>query len=678
MKSNKREFNNINIINNRFYFLIILIIIAFLIIVCNLYIVQISNNRKYKNLLDSLTVDTVKSRSVPRGRIYDRNYNLLVDNVGVKTIFYKRKKGTSTSDIIDVIKLLKNHIELDMSNVSDFILKDYYKVIYNEEYNNKLSKEEIEKYNKREISSSDIEKLKYERITEEDLKLIDKKEAYLYYLMHKGYYYDENIIKTYASEEEYAYVASNIDKLNGVNVKLEWERKYLYGDTFRTILGTISSTSSGVPIELKDYYLSKGYSLNDKVGVSYLEYQYEDILKGSKAIYKLNEDNSYSLIKEGVRGNDIVLTIDINLQREIEKILSEEVMNAKVNDYNTSLYDGSDVIVVEPSTGEILAFSSIFLLEDKGEYKLYDNSPSLLTNPVTPGSMIKGASISTGYKYGAIDIGTSFYDECIKILNTPPKCSWTSGIGLVNDVEALAISSNVYQYKTALNVANASYYYDSPLIIDESAFIKYREMFKEYGLGIKTNIDLPVESLGLTGDKIDAGLLLDLAIGQYDTYTPVQLASYISTIAERGNRYKLHFLKEVRNPSNNEEIGSLKEKIEPVLVHKVELEDKYIDRIRLGFSEVMNSIGYGYMGDVPDPAGKTGTAESFKDTDDDGYIDKETISRGFVGYAPSENPKFSMVILSPNVKYSENSDYSSPVNYKISERVANKVFEFLK
>ena len=93
---------------------------------------------------------------------------------------------------------------------------------------------------------------------------------------------------------------------------------------------------------------------------------------------------------------------------------------------------------------------------------------------------------------------------------------------------------------------------------------------------------------------------------------------------------------------------------------------------------MMNSIGYGYMGDVIDPAGKTGTAESFKDTDNDGYIDKETISRGFVGYAPSDNPKFSMVILSPNVKYSENSDYSSLVNYKISERVANKVFEILK
>jgi cell division protein FtsI/penicillin-binding protein 2 len=203
-------------------------------------------------------------------------------------------------------------------------------------------------------------------------------------------------------------------------------------------------------------------------------------------------------------------------------------------------------------------------------------------------------------------------------------------------------------------------------------------MFKQYGLGVKTNIDLPVESLGLEGNKVDSGLLLDLSIGQYDTYTPVMLGSYISTIATSGKRYQLHFLKEIRNPSNDEKIGTLKQKIEPKLINEVDLDPKYMDRIRLGFSKVMNSTGYDYMGDVIDPSGKTGTAETFKDTDDDGLIDKETMSKGFIGYAPKDNPKFSMVILSPNVKYSKTSDYTSPVNYKISKRVANKVFEILK
>lgn len=664
--------------NRRLYVLLFFIIFGFALIIYQLTNIQIINNDLYKEKLDNLTISTVKSTSTPRGRIYDRNYNLLVDNVGVKTIYYKRKKGTDFNEQLRIIKLLKDNIDIDYSSVSNTNLKEFYSLKYKDKFDKKITKKEYLKYKKRELKESDLRKIKMERINETDLNKIDKKEAYLYYLMNKGYYYNENIIKTYASENEYAYVANNIDKLNGVNVKLEWERKYLYGDTFRLILGNISNSSSGIPKELKNKYLKKGYSLNDKVGVSYLEYQYEDILKGEKAIYKLNDDNSYTLLKDGKRGNDIVLTIDINLQKEIEQILDEEIMNAKVNDYNTSLYDGSHVIVTDPKTGEILAFASRMIVNDNGEYKIYDNSPALLTNPVTPGSIVKGASISVGYKYGAIDIGTRMLDECVKIQNTPEKCSWISGIGVIDDAEALAISSNSYQYKTAMRVANANYYYDGPLSVDKSAFDKYRDMFNEYGLGVKTNIDLPVESVGVIGDKYDSGLLLDFSIGQYDTYTPIQISSYISTIASSGNRFQLHLLKEIRNTSNNDKIGTLKEEIKPKLVHKVNLDDKYIDRIRLGFSKVMNVTGYGYMGDVPEPSGKTGTAESFKDTDDDGLIDKATISRAFIGYAPKDNPKFTVTILSPNVKYSETSDYSSSVNYKISKRVSNKVFEILK
>ena len=667
-----------DLINRRLLLLIIITVFSFFFIIYSLNNIMIDNHIFYVNKLKSLKTDTIYSTSTPRGRIYDRNYNLLVDNVGVKTIFFKRFNGIKDGDIKKTIKLLHDNIEIDYSLVDENMIKKYYKFIYKNEFNNKLTQKEKEKYKRRILSKDDLDELCFKRITKKEMDKVSKEEAYIYYLMNKGYYYDENVIKTYASDEEYAYVASNLNELKGINVKLEWERKYIYGDTFRTILGNISSSSSGVPIELKDYYLSKGYSLNDKVGISFLEYQYEDLLKGEKAIYKLNDDNSYSLLKDGKRGNDIVLTIDINLQKAVEDILDEEVMYAKKYDYNTSLYDGSSVIIVEPSSGEILAFASKYLLEKNNDYMLYDNSPSLLTNPVTPGSMIKGASISTGYKEHVIDIGSKFYDECIKILNTPKKCSWSNNIGLVNDLEALAISSNVYQYKTAIAVAGANYYYNSPLVINSDAFDKYRNMFKQYGLGIKTNIDLPVESIGEKGIKYDAGLLLDLSIGQYDTYTPVQLASYISTIASYGNRYQLHFLKEIRDSSNDNKIGALLERIEPKLLNTIDLDKKYIDRIREGFKRVMYQTGYGYMGELYDSAGKTGTAESFKDTDNDGYIDKETISKGFVGYAPSENPKFSMVILSPNVKYNENSEYISPVNYKISRKVANKVFEFLK
>ena len=579
----------------------------------------------------------------------------------------KREKEYDSNKLLKSIKLLRDHIDINYDLVTEDNLKDYY--LFINRNNNLMTKEEKKKLEERKITKKEVDELIRSRINTEE---IDRKEAYLYYLVNNGYYYEEKIIKRNASEEEYAFVASNISNLSGFNVKIEWERKYLYGDTFRSILGSIST--NGVPKEYKDEYLRKGYKLNDIVGISNLEYQYEDYLKGEKAIYKLNDDNSYTLVKEGIRGKDIVLTIDINLQKEIENILTEEIINAKENDLNTSLYDGSKVIVTNPYTGEILAYVSKEIINNN----IYDNSETLSTSVVTPGSIVKGASISTGYKYGAIDIGDVMLDECIKIKNKPSKCSWKKGIGYINDIEALMISSNSYQFKTAIKVSGEPYTYNGDLNISKETFDKYRNMFKEYGLGIKTGIDLPVEATGNIGDKYDSDMLLDLVIGQYDTYTPIQIASYISTIATSGNRYKLHFLKEVRESSNDDSLGDIYLEYKPILLNKVSLDDKYISRIRLGFSKVMLSLGYGYMGDVPDPSGKTGTSNSFKDTDNDGVIDRETISKAFIGYAPSENPKFSIVILSPHVSDLTYGEYVSNVNYRISERVSNKVFDFLQ
>lgn len=665
----------------RFIILTVIMIILFSAIILKLFNVQIIDKEKYIKSLDSLTVDEVYSTSTPRGRIYDRNYNLLVDNIGVKTIIYKRKNSTTTKDQISLAYKLISKVDIDYSKLDKINLKEFYMANNKEICDKKITDDEMKKFDERKISSKDINKLKLDRITDEELNEYtekDKKAAYVYYLMNKGYYYDEKIIKTYATDEEYAYVAENLSSLNGFNVKLEWERKYLYGDVFRTILGNISDSSSGIPIELKDKYLKDGYMLNDRVGVTYLEYQYESLLKGDKVKYLLNDDNSYTILDEGSRGHDIVLTIDINIQKEVEKILEEEVVNAKKNDYNTTYYSGSHVIITKPNTGEILAMASKQVVNKNDEYKVYDNTPALLTNPVTPGSIVKGASMTVGYQTGAIDIGTTMLDECVKIQNTPAKCSWTSGLGYLDDISALSYSSNSYQYKTAMRVAKANYYYNGPLIIDESAFDTYRNTFAEFGLGKKTNIDLPVESYGFMGTSKNPGHLLDFAIGQYDTYTPVQIANYIDTIASSFNKYQLHLLKEIHEKTNSDKLGKIKEKIEPKIISKVNLDEKYASRIKLGFETVMTSLGYGYMGEVDSPAGKTGTSESFYDSDGDGNIDVPTISKAFVGFAPSNNPKFSIVVLSPNVKYGENSEYISPVNNKISSRVSNKVFEILQ
>ena len=664
------------IMNRRFGLIIVLLISIYLVIGCRLFNLQILKNSEYNDKLAMATEKTIESTSAPRGRIYDRNHKLLVDNEGIKTIYYKKQNGITTKEEIELAYEVSNNIDIDYSKIDDNKLKDFYYKSHYKECRKKITDEEWDLYNKRKLNDKDIDKLIYERLDDEISEYTDsdKKAAYIYYLMNKGYSYAEKVIKNSdVTDAEYAYISENIDNLKGFNTKLDWERVYLYGDTFKSILGNVSSNTQGIPSELSKEYLKRGYTLDDRVGISYLEYQYEDYLRGTKAKYRLLSDNSYELVSEGKRGNDIVLTIDIELQKYLEEVLSNEVLNAK-GEPGTQYYNRSFAIVSDPNTGEILAMAGKQAVLKDGYYQIVDYTPGIVTLPVTPGSVVKGASMMVGYKYGAIDIGTVLNDECIKIKDTPLKCSWQT-MGPIDDVYALQNSSNVYQYKIAIKVGNGSYEYNQGLALDEGAFDKYREMYAEFGLGEKTGIDLPVESLGFMGKSRLPGHLLDFSIGQYDTYTPIQLSQYINTIANNGVRLKPYLLKEVYKPSDSgDTFGSLIYKANVTELGKLSVEKKYIDRVREGFSAVVTKgLGYGYMGNYTNSAGKTGTSQSFIDTDGDGKVDTETITSSFVGYSPSDNPKMSIVVVSPDISVPDSTTYG--VTRNISAQIVNKYFE---
>lgn len=674
-----------DVILKRYIFIIVIIFLCFGIIGVRLFSLQILSRDEYTVSLERAVEKRVESTSAPRGRIYDRNYNLLVDNVAVKTIYYKKENDITTKEEVELAYKVADLIEVDYSSLTDYRLKNFWYVQNKEDAKKKITDKEWKLNKERKLSDDDIVDLIFERISEEELSKFedrDKEAAYIYYLMNKGYSYAEKVIKSKdITEKEYAVISENIDVLHGFNTKLDWERVYLYGDTFKSILGSVSSDTQGIPSELAEYYLDNGYSLADRVGISYLEYQYENYLKGTKAIYKVLSDNTYELVSEGKRGNDIVLTIDINLQKYLEEVLTSEVMNAK-GEVNTEYYNRSFAVVSDPSTGEILAMGGKQIRErEDGSRYIVDYTPGIVTLPVTPGSIVKGASMLVGYKYGAINIGDTVQDDCIKIKDTPEKCSWKK-LGLIDDVDALRMSSNYYQYLIAIKIGNGTYNYNEALKIDTDAFKKYRDMYSSFGLGVKTGIDLPVESLGYTGKSTLPGHLLDFAIGQYDTYTPIQLSQYINTLANGGTRLKPYLLKEVYSQSSNDEdtFGELIYKTDVKALGKVDVDSKYIDRVKYGFNRtVVDGLGNGYMGYYTNSGGKTGTSQSFIDTDGDSVVDTETITTSFVGYSPADNPKMSIVVVSPDISnsYGEVS-YTSPATKRISAKIVNKYFEIYK
>ncbi len=657
--------------DRRMTILLVAAITFFVIIILRILYLNVFMSTYYDMMLNKNTEKYVYGESVPRGKILDRNGKVLAYNKAVKSIYYKKPDDITVKEEIENAYKISGILKLDYKSVQNRNLKEFYILIHKEETDNLITKEEYEKLENRKLTENDIYELKIDRITTKSLQKMsseDKKAAYVYYLMNKGYSYEEKEIKSKnVTDKEYVYFSENSKDLKGFNTKLEWDRVYPYGSTLGVILGSVSSKNTGIPKEEAEEYLEKGYTLNDRVGISGLEKYYEDILKGEKAVYKLEDDNSLTLVKEGKQGTDIMLSIDIDLQKRIDKMLETELINAK-SEANTGYFNRSYVVIQNPTTGEILSMSGKRIEYENGEYKAYDNSEGAFLSTVTPGSVVKGASIMVGYTTGAIKIGTYMEDSCIKLYNLPEKCSWKT-LGYINDLEALALSSNVYQYKIAMKVGGFDYAYGKELKIKEAAFDTYRNMFYRFGLGVKTGIDYPKEEDGYKSNNRAGDLLINYAIGQYDTYTTLQLSQYVSTIANKGTRYKTRFLKAVLDKN-----GKPLYEINPVALNKLNVKSEYLNRVRLGFKKVMEyGTGVGYMDAAPSPAGKTGTSESFIDLDGDGAIDAESISNNFVGYAPSNKPVMSIAASFPDIQNPNGGEYKSYANQRIVSK-ATKIF----
>ena len=105
-----------------------------------------------------------------------------------------------------------------------------------------------------------------------------------------------------------------------------------------------------------------------------------------------------------------------------------------------------------------------------------------------------------------------------------------------------------------------------------------------------------------------------------------------------------------------------------------------MDRVKQGFEAVLKyGTGAGYIDMTYKPAGKTGTSQSFIDTDGDGIVDKETITTTFAAYAPYDNPKVTFTIISPDVSRSDGrSTYQSNINKRIAQQISKKYFEIYK
>ncbi|SFD54496.1 Cell division protein FtsI/penicillin-binding protein 2 [Lentibacillus persicus] len=663
----------------RLNILFFIVFLLFSALVLQLGVVQILNGEAFQAEIDRTTNDFTEV-SVPRGKMYDRNHELIVGNDAAYSITYTPEKGVQAEDRLEVAENLAEYISMDseddLDNVTLRDKREYWYLNNQEEAKSLLSKAETEEMDNGEVYNETLKRIDKEKVDDYSKQQLEvmaiKKE------MDKAMSLTPQVIKNEdVSPEEFARVSAHLDELPGVNATTDWNREYPYEDTFRDFAGSITSETQGIPADQQDYYLTRGYSRNDRVGNSGLEEQYESVLRGrkEKIQYTTNSDGTVvdsEVVVDGQRGKDLVLTVDMELQQELDKILRDELKAAITQEPGENKHmEYATAVVMDPNTGEILAASGQRYDDKENEFTTSETIS--IFNASEPGSSIKGATMLAGYGSGVIEPGQQFYDTTINIASTPPKSSWTN-LGWVNDYEALEQSSNVYMFYIAMRMGGYfNYEPNEPMPVEGGTYDEMRNYYAQFGLGVETGIDFPQESTGFTGPNGSGGTL-DLAIGQYDTYTTMQLAQYVSTIANGGSRVRPHFMKEIRNPIPHEEgLGPVHESFNTDVMNQLQMSTSEIDRVQEGFRRVFqspNGTADHHFADKPyDAAGKTGTAEYDKYYSDGTKASTENLS--LVGYAPHEKPEVAFAI---NVPFTgTGSDY--PINHNIGKGILDAYFD---
>ncbi|PEL93374.1 peptidoglycan D,D-transpeptidase FtsI family protein [Bacillus wiedmannii] len=687
----KHEKKSGRAIPTRLNILFLCVFLLFSAMIIQLGKVQIFDGETYKNEVEKRENATV-SLSVPRGKIFDREGNPVVDNKSLRTITYTKMKGVKSEDILKTARQLADIIEMpqeDIAKLTETDKKDFWMQLNPKLAENLVSKKEIDTFREKDISGKKldkkIEELKRKRVTDKNLQELTEKDIKVLAIKSKmtsGYQMAPQIIKKDVSEKEFTIISEGLANLPGVDVSVDWERVYVNDGLFRSVLGNVSNSDEGLPSERLDYYLVRDYSRNDRVGKSYIEQQYEDVLHGTKKEVRSVADKQGNTIRteivsEGKSGKNLTLTIDMELQKKVEESIEKILKTYKGSE---SMLDRAFVVMMNPKNGQVLSMAGKRLVEKDEKTEVEDYALGTMTSSYELGSTVKGATVLTGFETKAITPGTYFYDAPMKFKGTKEKKSWKE-FGNIDDLRALQVSSNVYMFHTALKIAGVDYVKNSSLNIKQEYFDKMRYYFRQFGLGVPTGIDLPNETAGQIGKKDNQpGFLLDYSIGQYDTYTPLQLVQYISTIANGGYRMKPQIVQEVREQtSQKDEIGKVVHAVEPIVLNKIDMKEEYINQVKEGFRKVFQEgDGTGvraFQKASYKPAGKTGTAQTVYGGERDiGRNEKgerrECYNLTLAGYAPYDNPEVAFSVVVPWVINDK-----SGINSDIGKEVLDAYFE---
>ncbi|HEP1804888.1 TPA: penicillin-binding protein 2 [Streptococcus suis] len=668
-----------NFIAKRLNILFGIVIFLFLVLILRLADMQIVNQDFYNNKLSTASQKIISTGSV-RGRIFDAKGNPLVENQIQQVVTFTRSNKMTAQEMKEVARKLLQWVSVSDVSISRRDKADYYLAetdIYEQVVENlpddkrydsdgNYLEESIIYSNAVDSLSDDV--LQY---SDEESKVIE-----LFKQMNGATYFSTvNLVTDPLTAEQVAYIIANESQLPGISTTNNWNRTILQ-TSLSSIIGTVTSEQAGLPAEDAEYYLSKGYSSNDRVGTAYLEKQYEEVLQGQREKKEINLDRngnveSIETIQEGQQGNNIKLTIDLAFQDGVNAILKKH-FESELSTGSALYSEGVYAVALEPSTGAVLAMSGYS--HEKGSGEITEDALGTITSVFTPGSIVKGATISSGWENGIISGNQVLLDEPIYFAGSAPITSWWAyGSFNIDVTQALEYSSNVYMVKIALGLLGQTY---SPnMFLNDgdaltNAMTKLRSTFAEYGLGAPTGIDLPLESTGFLPEEYSTANFIMNAFGQFDNYTPMQMAQYVATVANNGKRISPHLVEGIYGNNPQGGLGDLIETVSGKEMNQVNISADEMALLRQGFYQLVNgggrfntgsAIGNGAAVTI---SAKTGTAETFTTTPTGDVV--TAINTNVVAYAPSDNPQIAVAVIFPNL-----TNLSSTTTKSITNEIIN-------
>lgn len=648
--------------NLRYNLITILVYIVGIVLIVQLFNLQIVNGKEYRETSNTrLSRETVIKAA--RGSIKDRTGNLLVTTkMGFNIELYKTKINTTTLNktILNTIKILENNNDKYINNLPISIEPFKFTIDDEESQVNWKKENDIKEDATPEQCFYEL-KEKY-KIEQDNILEAYKIMVVRYEISRNGYSSIRPVtIAKDVSRESAVKLGEQSIYFPGISATNEPMVSYPSGSLASHILGYVGNITETELDGREDTY-----GINDVIGKVGIQYVFEEYLRGKDGIKQLDMsvDGTITdeyITQEAVAGSDVILTIDANLQAATEKALANNIKKIASGGFSKrGDAKAGAAVVMNVKTGEILAMASYpdyepeLFVNGISQKKLdeYNKGDNIFNRAISgvyaPGSTFKMITAIAGLETGVITPTEKINDIGVYKKAHEPACwiwnSYGMSHGWLNVTEAITHSCNYFFYEVGYRAT-----------IDNIA--KYA---KYYGLGEKTNVELPMEEKGIVatrdkakerGDEWQIGETLSAAIGQsYNSYTPIQMAKYISMLANGGEPIDVTIVKSINDVNGNQvskeditkfvnaKLGLTKEKKENLNIKK-----ENIDAILKGMKGVTSEEGgtaYSTFANFNiELGGKTGSAQ----TDVQGKI-----NGWFVGFAPYEEPEIAVVVLVEN------------------------------